>query len=636
MRPSAQPAQIGEIFVDQGYVCLEDALVENADEDYVDDFIKDASRHVETMLSQLIARHRHITCSLHSEIRSLRSKLGNAGGKLQHDWDLQPSSLRIPSKGEREDASAVVSETSGDADNNSLARSRDKHPSFSQDAEGDVIRPSTPGSGAAEHRRKSKASRPSVRSASASEAALDTQGYGEGLAWGDMLAQPGPSSTNMEGSSRKGNEDLQGQPALRRFVFSNKFEVITGSVIVANTCVMALQQQYDGLLMGHKLDLDDGQYSDSAREIWPGVEIALSIFDIAFNVCFLVEWVLRVYANKIQSIWRPWIWLDTILVSAGLVDLYLGDDSGGFDPTMLRLVRLVRLVRILKVFTSVSSFDSLFLLLKALRASISALFWSLVLLILMQVTTGLFLGQTIKGFIDDVENDMAVRRKAFEYFGTFYRSMISMSEITFANWVPSCRFLVEEVSEYFFLFYAVYRMITCFAALKVIAAVFIAETNRVLASDSELTLMKVKREKVMMRKKMEQVLAFIDGDNDGTLTWDEVQLFLSDEELCKWLATIGLSRMDFEKLFWLSEVDGAVDVDSYINQVSQLKSNAQTVDLLNLFKIVRKMDARLQRLTNEEEDEEEKVLFMLADSKDASRTAKANQADKMKSSKEKG
>lgn len=286
-----------------------------------------------------------------------------------------------------------------------------------------------------------------------------------------------------------------------------------------------------------------------------------------------------------------WMWFDTIIIVCSVADTFTAEI--GIDPTMMRLVRLVRLVRVLKLFKAMESFDSLFLILKSIHASMGALFWSLLLLAVVQVATGLFLCQALQGFISDEGRDMEIRDRVFDFFGTFYRTMLTMAEITFANWVPSCRLLVEEVHELFFLFYVVYRCIFCFSVLRVIAAVFITETNRVLAGDQELILMKAARDKAACRSQLRKILDEVDTDGDGHITWNELESFLVIPELASEFSIVGLNRTEIEKLFWLVEVDGAVEVDKFLSMIAELRGQAKTVDLFNLFKFLLKMDEKL-------------------------------------------
>merc|ERR1712159_764168 len=63
------------------------------------------------------------------------------------------------------------------------------------------------------------------------------------------------------------------------------------------------------------------------------------------------------------------------------------------------------------------------------------------------------------------------RNELFQKFGTFSRGMMTMAEITIANWVPVCR-LLYEVSELYGLIIIVYVVILNFAVLRVITGVF--------------------------------------------------------------------------------------------------------------------------------------------------------------------
>merc|ERR1712113_669843 len=123
------------------------------------------------------------------------------------------------------------------------------------------------------------------------------------------------------------------------------------------------------------------------------------------------------------------------------------------------------------------------MLLSSIAASYNILFWSLVVMVLIQTVAGMFMTQLVEGFINNDESPMDARRQVFRYYGTFWRSTITMFEITFANWAPACRLLVDEVHELFGLFFLIYRCTIGFAVLSVIQAVFIQQTMRAAQFD---------------------------------------------------------------------------------------------------------------------------------------------------------
>ncbi len=59
------------------------------------------------------------------------------------------------------------------------------------------------------------------------------------------------------------------------------------------------------------------------------------------------------------------------------------------------LVRLSRMLRALKIIKVVRAFDSLYLLIRSIQASVGALIWSFVLLIFIQIASGMVLAQLL-------------------------------------------------------------------------------------------------------------------------------------------------------------------------------------------------------------------------------------------------
>eukprot|EP00438_Fugacium_kawagutii_P007475 Skav230100 [mRNA] locus=scaffold283:90303:92893:- [translate_table: standard] len=111
--------------------------------------------------------------------------------------------------------------------------------------------------------------------------------------------------------------------------------------------------------------------------------------------------------------------------------------------------------------------SSLQLLTKCLTASIDMLFWTFCLLTFMQCVAGLVASTLCRGFLMDDSNDLGKRKEIFLYYGTFTRSLLTMFEVLFANWSPPCRLLVDNVSEWFTVFFLFYRCVIGFAVLNV-------------------------------------------------------------------------------------------------------------------------------------------------------------------------
>mmetsp|Transcript_54764 Transcript_54764/g.100793 ORF Transcript_54764/g.100793 Transcript_54764/m.100793 type:complete len:704 (-) Transcript_54764:153-2264(-) len=614
------------------------------DVDRAEDFTRVATKHVQFMLDKLLVEYQSSICSLQSEIQSLRKK----PGKVRHAAEPVMNGAKAEEqRGEgcdlngnteqQEEEASLLKQYSHFWEHNNTAPEQESSPERETSpkeetspeeeetqcaeenlAEDEAIVQSEAETERTYSKHKDRLFKSWSRWSSASRMSFDVPAPKKKESWRESLRRhlsPKEEKVNrmpsVSSDKKRHSLRIENPSRVQGFVLSNAFEIVSGGAILLNTIVMCLQAQYDGYNLGHTM-IRPTMYTEDAFWTWTGAQDLFNILDIVFNVMFCVELVLRAYTYGTSSFRMAWMWFDTIIVSLGLVDMMMSGGIG-IDPTILRLVRVVRLIRLLKIFKAMSSFDSLFLLVKAITASVQALLWSFLLLLLVQMGTALFLCQVLHGFIEDKDKNMEARDKVFAYFGTFYRAMLTMFEITLANWVPSCRTLVEEVNEMFFLFYLVYRCMFCFAVLKVIAAVFISETNRVLASDAELTLMKVQREKLLYTAQLKSLLSAIDSDHDKTITWPEMQVFLLDQNLSAWLATVGMDRTDFEKLFWLIERDGVCDVDKFLSMIGQLKGGAKTVDLLNLFKVVHKIDKKVDKVFNLKDDLQEQAIYNLSE-----------------------
>ncbi|CAK9102531.1 unnamed protein product [Durusdinium trenchii] len=109
-----------------------------------------------------------------------------------------------------------------------------------------------------------------------------------------------------------------------------------------------------------------------------------------------------------------------------------------------------------------------------------------------------------------------------------------MFEVLFANWAPSCRSLVDNVSEWFSLIFVAYRCIVGFALLNVVNSVFVSQTLKIADSDEEYLI------KAQYRKKLENLFQAADVTNDGFLTMDEFMRLLEDEKMHLWLSQLQL------------------------------------------------------------------------------------------------
>merc|ERR1712008_196450 len=94
------------------------------------------------------------------------------------------------------------------------------------------------------------------------------------------------------------------------------------------------------------------------------------------------------------------------------------------------------------------------------------------------------------------------RKEVYKYYGSFARSMLTMFEITLGNWIVPARALVENVSEWYMLFFLAHKMIIGFSVVSVITAVFIQETFKVATTHDRIMIMNKERGRKINAAKM--------------------------------------------------------------------------------------------------------------------------------------
>jgi len=188
------------------------------------------------------------------------------------------------------------------------------------------------------------------------------------------------------------------------------------------------------------------------------------------------------------------------------------------------------------------------------------------------------------------------RQRVFAYFGSFTKTMITMFEITLGNWVVVCRLLMKDVSEWYGLFFVFYRCMFIFGAVKVITAVFIAQTNRAMAKDDDMVVMLQEQERTAFRMKLEEMFNALDTSRDGYLSWTEFQVITTSPHWRAWGDRLGLPMSDLANLFeLLAGDDDSVSASEFFQGVQRLRGGAKAIDMVWLLSEVGKMIERLDR-----------------------------------------
>jgi len=169
-----------------------------------------------------------------------------------------------------------------------------------------------------------------------------------------------------------------------------------------------------------------------------------------------------------------------------------------------------------------------------------------------------------------------------------------MFEITFANWAPTCRLLVDNVSEAFGLFFIIHRCVVGFAMLSVIQAVFIQQTMKSAQLDEDFMIKQKAREKDTYAMKLRGIFKQLDVSGDGELSWEEFHSLVKDNHMKLLMNTLEVDIRDLKTLFrMLQDGSGCINSDEFVSGLQRIRGPAQSLDMVNLLRIVGRIESHI-------------------------------------------
>jgi len=204
-------------------------------------------------------------------------------------------------------------------------------------------------------------------------------------------------------------------------------------------------------------------------------------------------------------------------------------------------------------------------------------------------------------------------------FPFFSRTMLTMFEMTLGNWMPPCRALVENVSEWYSIFFLMHKFLIGFSVVSIINAVFIQESFQVAGFDETIMLRNHERSIRLHEEKMLELFKRVDEDGVGVLGRAEFMKIVGKPVVIRWLASIGLQQEDAGLVFdMLAGFTGKQEVTAseLVRGAARLRGSARHIDLLALVTYYKQSHNLLQQISDQlmypqeqEEDEEEAPIW---------------------------
>jgi len=385
---------------------------------------------------------------------------------------------------------------------------------------------------------------------------------------------------------------------------SSQYEMSIFFVLYLNVLFMALELHVSGLASWQELS-EEYIFSQQDLDSW---HTAFTVGDVMFAAVFVLDVVVRLFVLRC-SFWKTWLnYIDVVVSLFSLAEVTIVYAvTFPVNPVIFRLLRIGKMVRAVRMVAVTSQMGSLQLLVKCLASSRDMLLSSFSILTFVQCVAGVILSTLCVDFINDETQDKAVREEVWKYYGSFSRTFLTMFEIFFANWGPPCRVVVENVSEWFSIFFLVYRCVLGFAVLNVMNAVFVQQTMRTAVMDEDLAYKQRQKEIDQYIKKVKTLFQGLDSTGDGSINLEEFSKLVKSDKLAFWMSQLELEYHDLLQLFeFLDNGDGQITLTEFIDGAARLRGGAKAID-------VWRMETKLEVLFEE-------VLEALSESRERRRS----------------
>jgi len=210
----------------------------------------------------------------------------------------------------------------------------------------------------------------------------------------------------------------------------------------------------------------------------------------------------------------------------------------------------------------------------------------------------LVLGNLLQDFIVDDSQNLEDRNWIWNRYGTAYRAMYTLYEVTFAgNWPTNARPVLEKVSQGFVVFFVLYVTIIVFAIIRVISAIFLKDTLDAAQADAESVVVDRLRKKAEYLQKLEVLFTALDEDGGGTISEQKLVALLDNPKVEAYFQTLDVDVTEGAALVnMLDDGDGEVTLDEFVDGILRCRGPARALDQVAMRADLQKLDGKLNTL----------------------------------------
>lgn len=205
------------------------------------------------------------------------------------------------------------------------------------------------------------------------------------------------------------------------------------------------------------------------------------------------------------------------------------------------------------------------------------------------------MAQTLQLYLRDDKNDLATRQFVYAYFGTTFRTIITMFEITLAPgaWSKVGRVIIFDVHRAYAAFFIVYLTVVTFGIMRIVTAMFLKETLAAAQNDQDMIIEEQLRKKERYRCNLWGLFKKMAGDEEE-VTMESLTAMINDPRSAAWFQILEVDANDVFTLFeLLSEGSGSFTFSDFLSGVTRIKGGAKSIDLITVLVENRKLAENL-------------------------------------------
>jgi len=246
---------------------------------------------------------------------------------------------------------------------------------------------------------------------------------------------------------------------------------------------------------------------------------------------------------------------------------------------IIRLTRLLKTIQFVKIFRFVMA---LRMLVTSIMSTLKALFWALVLLILVVYVFGVLFAQAVNDHLLEHDLPEPEKTEAGRYFGSLEQSMLSlfMSIAGGVSW-EQVIFPLKKISTFWVFAFVFYIAFTYFAVLNVLTGVFCQSAIESANNDHAMVVQSMLDNKASHLAKIKTLFDELGTENHGILTIGMFEDKINDPAVREYFEALGLDVWDAWSFFKLLDEDGggSVEIEEFFLGCLRFRGPARSMDV---------------------------------------------------------